>query len=90
MSNPSRFAKVPPQPSTVREHHVPSIGERGNAFLRRVFLAKGPYVLADNRDRDVVGKVVAAGFVRRDYLRDNVVYLTGPGQAHLDRMMRAH
>jgi hypothetical protein len=66
------------------------IGPRGVEFLRRVRRADGGYALASNADREACGRALIAGFVRRDHVKDGVVYLTGAGQAYLDMLMRAH
>jgi hypothetical protein len=66
------------------------IGPRGIEFLRRVRRASGGHVLASNADREACVRALMAAFVRRDHVRDDVVYLTVSGQAFLDMLMRAH
>lgn len=66
------------------------IGPRGVALLRHVRSAGGGYALASNADREACGLALMAGFVRRDHVRDDIVYLTGSGQAYLDLLARAH
>ncbi|MGO8093193.1 hypothetical protein [Rhizobium leguminosarum] len=67
-----------------------SVGPRGIALMRRALVARGPYRLDRNRDREAVEHVLVAGFVTRDRADENTVFLTESGRAFLDRLARAH
>ncbi|AID18392.1 hypothetical protein PPF1_79 [Rhizobium phage vB_RleM_PPF1] len=65
------------------------VGPRGIALMRRALMARGPYRLERNRDREALNHVLLAGFVTRDPKDEDTIFLTESGRAFLDRLIRA-